>query len=291
MTKRAINFIVLTFGLSWILAIVFKLLGGRWNTELALIIAVIYMFCPLISVLILEKFFYHNQVKETCGINFGINIWFVIGWILPLFVSFASIPVAKLFPNVEISYSMETFFDRLKDTLSSQQLEQLKQQIESSPIGFITFGVIQSLFAGATINAVAAFGEEIGWRGFLYNELNKKFNFWQTAVITGFIWGLWHMALILQGHNYPKYPVLGSIWMIIFCILYSPIFNFIRKKSGSVIATSILHGTLNTTFGFSILFLKGGNELIVGVLGISGFVVLAIINIILFLLPKEILEK
>jgi membrane protease YdiL (CAAX protease family) len=290
MTKRAINFIVLTFGLSWVLAIGFKLLGGEWNTELALIIAVIYMFCPLISVLILEKFFYHNQIKETCGINFGINIWFVIGWILPLFVSFASIPVAKLFPNVEISYSMETLFDRLKDTLSSQQLEQLKQQIESSPISFITFGVIQSLFAGATINAVAAFGEEIGWRGFLYNELNKKFNFWQTALITGFIWGLWHMPLILQGHNYPKYPVLGSIWMIIFCVLYSPIFNFIRKKSGSVIATSILHGTINATFGFSILFLKGGNELIVGVLGVSGFIVLAIIDTILLLLPKEVLE-
>jgi membrane protease YdiL (CAAX protease family) len=291
MTKRAINFIVLTFGLSWILAIGFKLLGGEWNTELALIIAVIYMFCPLISVLILEKFFYHNQIKETCGINFKLNIWFVVGWMLPLIISFASIPIAKLFPNVEISYSMETLFDRLKDTLSSQQLEQLKQQIESSPISFITFGVIQSLFAGATINAVAAFGEEIGWRGFLYNELNKKFNFWQTAVITGFIWGLWHMPLILQGHNYPKYPVLGSIWMIIFCVLYSPIFNFIRKKSGSVIATSILHGTINATFGFSILFLKGGNELIVGVLGVSGFIVLAIIDTILLLLPKEVLEE
>jgi membrane protease YdiL (CAAX protease family) len=291
MTKRAINFIVLTFGLSWILAIGFKLLGGEWNTELALIIAVIYMFCPLISVLILEKFFYHNQIKETCGINFKLNIWFVVGWMLPLIISFASIPIAKLFPNVEISYSMETLFDRLKDTLSSQKLEQLKQQIESSPISFITFGVIQSLFAGATINAVAAFGEEIGWRGFLYNELNKKFNFWQTAVITGFIWGLWHMPLILQGHNYPKYPVLGSIWMIIFCVLYSPIFNFIRKKSGSVIATSILHGTINATFGFSILFLKGGNELIVGVLGVSGFIVLAIIDTILLLLPKEVLEE
>jgi membrane protease YdiL (CAAX protease family) len=290
MTKRAINFIVLTFGLSWVLAIGFKLLGGEWNTELALIIAVIYMFCPLISVLILEKFFYHNQIKETCGINFKLNIWFVVGWMLPLIISFASIPIAKLFPNVEISYSMETLFDRLKDTLSSQQLEQLKQQIESSPISFITFGVIQSLFAGATINAVAAFGEEIGWRGFLYNELNKKFNFWQTALITGFIWGLWHMPLILQGHNYPKYPVLGSIWMIIFCVLYSPIFNFIRKKSGSVIATSILHGTINATFGFSILFLKGGNELIVGVLGVSGFIVLAIIDTILLLLPKEVLE-
>ncbi len=291
MTKRSLQFIFLTFILSWSLAVGFKLLGGKWNTSFALVIATVYMFCPLFSVLILEKVFYHNQIRDTCGINFKFNIWFIVGWLLPLFISFSSIPVAKLFPNIEISYSMEGFIERIKDSLSNQEIQKLKQQIELSPSSFIFFGIIQSLVAGVTINAVVAFGEEIGWRGFLYNELKQKFNFWQVSIITGFIWGLWHLPLILQGLNYPKYPILGSVWMIIFCILYSPIFNFVRTKANSVIATSVLHGTINATYGFSILFLKGGNELLVGVLGVSGFVVLAIINIILLLLPKEFLES
>jgi len=291
MTKRSLQFIFLTFILSWSLAVGFKLLGGKWNTSFALVIATVYMFCPLFSVLILEKVFYHNQIRDTCGINFKFNIWFIVGWLLPLFISFSSIPVAKLFPNIEISYSMEGFIERIKDSLSNQEIQKLKQQIELSPSSFIFFGIIQSLVAGVTINAVVAFGEEIGWRGFLYNELKQKFNFWQVSIITGFIWGLWHLPLILQGLNYPKYPILGSVWMIIFCILYLPIFNFVRTKANSVIATSVLHGTINATYGFSILFLKGGNELLVGVLGVSGFVVLAIINIILLLLPKEFLES
>jgi len=291
MTKRSLQFIFLTFILSWSLAVGFKLLGGKWNTSFALVIATVYMFCPLFSVLILEKVFYHNQIRDTCGINFKFNIWFIVGWLLPLFISFSSIPVAKLFPNIEISYSMEGFIERIKDSLSNQEIQKLKQQIELSPSSFIFFGIIQSLVAGVTINAVVAFGEEIGWRGFLYNELKQKFNFWQVSIITGFIWGLWHLPLILQGLNYPKYPILGSVWMIIFCILYSPIFNFVRTKANSVVATSVLHGTINATYGFSILFLKGGNELLVGVLGVSGFVVLAIINIILLLLPKEFLES
>ncbi len=291
MTKRSLQFIFLTFVLSWSLAVGFKLLGGKWNTSFALVVATVYMFCPLFSVLILEKVFYHNQIRDTCGINFKFNIWFIVGWLLPLVISFSSIPVAKLFPNIEISYSMEGLFERIKDSLSNQEIQKLKQQIELSPSSFIFFGIIQSLVAGVTINAVVAFGEEIGWRGFLYNELKQKFNFWQVSIITGFIWGLWHLPVILQGHNYPKYPILGSIWMIIFCILYSPIFNFIRTKANSVIATSVLHGTINATYGFSILFLKGGNELLVGVLGVSGFIVLAIINIILLLLPKEFLES
>lgn len=283
MTKRSWQFIVLTFILSWSLAFGFKIFGGKWNSSFALVLAIIYMFCPMFAVLILEKFVYHQEIKYSCSINFNFNIWFVVGWFLPLIISFASLPIAKLFPGVEIVSSIDGFLERFKNTLSEQQLQQLKQQMQTLDFIPMMFWIIQALFAGATINAVAAFGEEIGWRGFLYNELKYKFNFWQLSLIIGFIWGLWHAPLILQGHNYPNFPEIGVLWMIIFCILYSPIFNFIRKKSNSIIATSILHGTLNATYGFSILFLKGGNELTVGVLGISGFIILLIVDIIIFL--------
>jgi len=206
--------------------------------------------------------------------------------ILPLIVSFASIAVARFFPGVEITNSIDGFLGRFKGQLTQQQIQQITKQLETFSFNPIFFWILQSLIAGATINALVAFGEEIGWRGFLYNEFKNNFNFWQNSIITGLIWGIWHAPLILQGHNYPNYPKLGVLWMIIFCILYSPIFNLIREKSNSVVATSILHGTLNATYGFSVLFLKGGNELTVGILGISGFIVLLIINTIIFLWKK-----
>ncbi|MFN3550930.1 MAG: CPBP family intramembrane glutamic endopeptidase [Endomicrobiia bacterium] len=283
MTKRSWQFVVLTFILSWSLALGFKIFGGKINSSLGLIVAIIYMLCPLFAVFILEKFVYRQKIKYSCGINFSFNIWFIIAWVLPLVISFASLPVAKMFPGVEIVSSFDGFLERFKNNFSQQQMQQLKQQMQKIEFVPMMFWILQALFFGITINAVFAFGEEIGWRGFLYNELNPKFNFLKISLITGFIWGLWHAPLILQGHNYPNFPKIGVIWMIIFCILYSPIFNFIRKKSNSVIATSILHGTLNATYGFSILFLKGGNELTVGILGLSGFIILLIVDIIIFL--------
>lgn len=286
MTQRAQQFLFLTFGLSWLLGILFYLFGGKWYTTSGVLVAVVYMFCPLVSVLIIEKILYRNSLKETCGVKFNFNIWFLVAWILPLVLSFASFGVASLFPGVEFSATMEGFFERLSKTLPEDQVQQMRQQLESFPVNPLLFWVMQSLLAGATINAIAAFGEEVGWRGFLYNELVKKYNFWQVSGLTGFIWGLWHAPLVLQGHNYPSNPVLGVVWMIIFCILYSPIFNFVREKSNSVLACSILHGTLNATYGFSVLFLKGGTEFTVGMLGIAGFIVLLIVDVIIYLIFK-----
>jgi hypothetical protein len=85
-----------------------------------------------------------------------------------------------------------------------------------------------------------------------------------------------------MGHNYPQHPVLGVFMMTIWCILLSPIFSFIRIKSGSVIAASILHGTMNGTFALSVLVVEGGSDLIIGVTGLSGFIVLIIINVLIY---------
>lgn len=102
------------------------------------------------------------------------------------------------------------------------------------------------------------------------------------SLIIGIIWGIWHAPIILMGHNYPKYPIAGVFMMIAFCILFAPIFTLIREKSGSVIAASIFHGGNNALGGTAIMLLKGGNELLIGLTGLSGFTVLFVINISIY---------
>lgn len=75
--------------------------------------------------------------------------------------------------------------------------------------------------------------------------------------------------------------------MIILTLLWSPLFSYILLKANSVIAAAIFHGSLNATAGLSLMFTKGGGELIIGVTGLAGFIVLAIINIILFLYERK----
>jgi membrane protease YdiL (CAAX protease family) len=70
--------------------------------------------------------------------------------------------------------------------------------------------------------------------------------------------------------------------MTIFTLLLSPIFGYVTLKARSVIAAAIAHGTLNGTAGIPLLVIAGGNDLTVGVTGLAGFVVLALVNLAIF---------
>jgi len=160
-------------------------------------------------------------------------------------------------------------------------MEQAKLQIESLPLHPFWLSIISALVAGITVNAIAGFGEELGWRGLMLREW-EGLGFWKCSFLIGFIWGIWHAPLILQGHNYPQHPILGVFLMVIWCMLLSPIFTLITLKSNSVIAASIMHGTINDSAGLSIMLIQGGNELVTGITGFAGMFVLAVINSILF---------
>jgi len=50
--KKTGLFIGITFSLSWFMAILFFALGGRWNTRSAMIVAIGYMFIPMVSAIL-----------------------------------------------------------------------------------------------------------------------------------------------------------------------------------------------------------------------------------------------
>lgn len=279
--RKALLFVVLTFLVSWCLVALFVALGGKWNTPAAMAIAIPYMFVPMIMAIITQKIVYREPVKEPLGISFKLNRWFLVAWLLPPGIAFAALGVSLLFPGVEYSPDMAGMFERLEATLTPEQLQQMKTQVAALPIHPIWIGLIQGLMAGITFNAVAGFGEELGWRGLLQKELGYL-GFWKSAMLIGVIWGIWHVPLVLQGHNYPEHPVAGVFMMIIWCVLLSPIFSYVRLRAKSVLAAAVMHGTLNATYGLSIVMIAGGNDLVVGVTGLAGFIVLLIINIGIF---------
>ena len=46
-------------------------------------------------------------------------------------------------------------------------------------------------------SCLSALGEEIGWRGLFVPELAKVTSYTKTSLISGAVWALWHMPLIL----------------------------------------------------------------------------------------------
>ena len=283
--KKAALFTGLTFFLSYLLVILYLVFGGRWVPPGSIIIGTAYMFMPMTAAIVVQKLIYKEPVKEPLGISFRLNRWFLAAWLLPPVIAFAALGVSLLFPGVEYSPEMAGMLERFKSVLPPEQLEQMRNQAAALPVHPIWIGLLQGLLAGITVNAVAGFGEELGWRGFLQRELGYL-GFWKSSALIGLIWGAWHAPIILQGHNYPQHPVAGVFMMIIFTLLLSPIFSYVRLKSGSVLAATVIHGSLNGTVGLSVMVIKGGNDLTVGVTGLAGFIVLFIVNAGIFIYDR-----
>ena len=282
--RKTSFFLLFCFSLSYTSAVLFYIMGGRLQDSSALIFLVFYMFIPTISAVTVLKVF--GELKgDSLGISFRFNKWFIVGWLLPVLIVFASLGLSSLLPGVEYSPSMEGLLERFKGIIPEDAVKELEASLKDLPIPAILFALLTGLASGISINSVVALGEEIGWRGFLYRELGSL-GFWKSSLSIGLIWGVWHTPIILQGFNYPQHPVEGVLLMTLFCILLSPIFNFIRFKSGSVLAAAIFHGTLNGVGGISIAFIKGGSDITVGVNGIIGLTFLAIMDVIMYLMDK-----
>lgn len=288
--NKASLFLILTFGISYIAAGVYKLAGGELRTTSGTVLSVAYMFIPMISVLIVEKLVHRARIKEPLLMSFRFNTWFLAAWLITPLMSFITIGVSVLFPDVVYSPEMTGIIERFLKDLNSTETGQARTALQQMPVHPIWIGLVQGLIAGITINAVAAFGEELGWRGFLVRQFSGM-NFVKASLIIGFIWGLWHAPLVLMGHNYPEHPVAGVFMMIAWCILLSPLFLYITIQSRSVIAASIMHGTLNGTAGLAILVIDGGNDLTVGLTGLAGFITVILILVLIFVYDTVITRK
>jgi membrane protease YdiL (CAAX protease family) len=279
--KKAFLFITLTFLISYLLGSLYFLFGGKWAVPGSLIVSIVYMFIPMTVTIFVQKIVFHNFIKEPLGVSFKINRWFLIAWLIPVIISFLTLGIDLLFPMVEFTPNMAGFFEKLKNTLTLEQIEIMRAQAVAFPIHPYWIQLIQALIAGITVNALAGFGEELGWRGLLQREF-AYLGFWKSSLLIGIIWGIWHAPIILQGHNYPQHPKIGVFMMIIFTLLLAPIFSYVRLKAKSVIAAAIIHGTLNATFALDLMVIKGGNGLTVGISGLAGFIALVFVNIGLF---------
>jgi len=282
--KKAMLFIGLTFSCSWLIAILFFVFGGQSYSPAFYVMGVTYMFVPMIMAIVVQKFIYKEPLKKPLGISFKLNRWFLVAWLLPPIITVAAIGVSLIFPGVEFATEPEVsrIFEHFKSIFPPERLQEIESQTSSLPLHPFWFALLTGLIAGITVNAVAGFGEELGWRGFLQREF-AYMGFWKSSAIIGVVWGIWHAPLVLYGLDYPQHPVAGVFLMTILCVLLAPIFSYVRLKANSVIAAAIIHGSFNGTYGLALVVVKGGSDLTVGVVGLAGFVVLAMINLGIFI--------
>lgn len=233
------------------------------------------MMLPLLAVVV-TQFIYKEPVLRGLGVSFKLNRWWFVGALLMPVLAMAILAVSLLMPGAYWNVESETV---------RMALDQMPAGM--GPWGMIAITLVSGIFAGATINALFAFGEEIGWRGFLVKEFEGK-NFMTLSLVSGVIWGFWHFPLILNGHNYPQHPVIGVFMMVLMCVALTPMFLYFRQKSGSVIVPAIMHGTFNAVVGVSNIFVTPANDLLIGGPGLAGIVVILLFDLLLYLYDRFI---
>ncbi len=218
----------------------------------------------------------------TLGWQWGNTRYEVLGYLLPIGYSTFTYSIAWLtglaaLNPVQTAAAFSRFF---------------RMGPLSRPVGVALY-FLDVATVGVIQNCATTLGEEIGWRGFLVPELAKRFSFTATAVLSGVIWAVWHVPIIVFG-NYN----VGTGWyglavvsanMIGLCF----VLTWLRLKSGSLWPGVVLHACSNHViqrFFDPMTAYSGRARYIVGEFGIGFTLVVAVLAAYFWMRRAEVAQ-
>ncbi|GAA2914752.1 membrane protease YdiL (CAAX protease family) [Microbacterium keratanolyticum] len=205
-------------------------------------------------------------------------VWLiVVGWLAPVVLIVLIVAVSALFGLAQPDFTFSAYAALLESATPART--------PLPPVEALVVAQLAMVPLGALINSVAAFGEEIGWRGWLLPAL-RPLGTWPALVLSGAIWGLWHAPIILLGYNFGRTDITGVLFMMGGCVAWGVFFGWLRLRSGSVWPAVVGHGALNAAAGLILLLQPIGTPFdlaIVGPLGVVSWGVLAVVALVLAL--------
>ncbi|MCH4532872.1 CPBP family intramembrane metalloprotease [Staphylococcus haemolyticus] len=278
MRRSLLTYIILVFVLTYSIEGLVYLIGGLQAFSL---IASLTMLFPAITAIIVWAIYYRDKkFWKFFGLRLGkIKYWFIHPLMMLLALIIIYLVSYMLNPNQFLNSTEQQ--DRMKDVFIF---------LPDVPLFInLLIPIILNLSIGILFSIIAYLGEELGWRAFMYPKLTN-IGVTKGLILGGFIWGLWHLPLILMGHNYPNHPILGNIMMILMCIPFGIILFYSYIKSGNIFVPAIMHGILNqfssTVTTFSIKESQF-NPLLYGSTGLVGIVIFSLIALFLIKTIKK----
>lgn len=272
---KSFVFLVLAFAISWSIVATGWFLGVSESPQLAIATMAAMMYGPSIAAVICAFAFEKGRRREALGLRFRANWWWLWAWAIAIVIAFGSSLMTVLAGQAEFVDIGASYIAAAR--AAAPELAASTDEVARTP-GLTWIILAQAALLGALINTpLLVISEELGWRGYLY-DLWRRFGFWRSTLAAGFFWGLWHApAIYLFGLNYPNNRLVGIPLFIAFCMLFSAPLTLVRDRGKSVIAAAILHGTSNAVGGVAALGLSQAVFPWNGVVGIGGFLVLALV--------------
>lgn len=237
---RIILYTLLSIILAWILVGIGVNMGMLSNQMSYTVILTIMMYIPTISML-LTRFITKQGFKQF---HFKPNI--KKNW--KTYLKGIGITWLLIYLGCVVYFIVNPDEFSLTGVLGSTDLSVL--------VLYLVFCTLVSPF----VNIIVTLGEEIGWRGYLQYELQYVVSKKLSLIITGVIWGFWHMPLIVLGYNYGTsyvgYPWLGIFLMTLFCIVESIWMGYLVMKTDTLFVGAIVHSIINAIASVGVMFLS-----------------------------------
>jgi uncharacterized protein len=154
----------------------------------------------------------------------------------------------------------------------------------ASPVTLFVVLLALTATIGTIIGALSAAGEEIGWRGYMLTRLIDA-GVPRPVLVSGLIWGLWHVPLILAGvYVAGSSPVVSAMLFMITATSFGFVFARMRLETGSIWPAIALHGAWNSiiqgAFDLVSMGIGAGATLWVGEAGILTALALVVAAVI-----------
>ncbi|NLO96745.1 MAG: CPBP family intramembrane metalloprotease [Peptococcaceae bacterium] len=279
--RRLVLFVLFSIVLGWICFFLIPLLDLSYGEGLSTAILAGAMFTPTISNLLTRLITKEGFQKLYLRPNLKGNLK---KYLLIFFAPTVLVYLSCVFYFLIFPHQFDPELTVLKEILAAGGSAGVPVQ------SLLMISILQSLLLGPVINIIPTLGEELGWRGYLLPKLREFFSDPVALVITGVIWGIWHAPVIAIGHNYgtdyPGYPWLGILAMIVFCVTLGIIEGYATIKLDSAVPAAMIHSTVNATAALPIYLAKSGYNPILGpaITGLVGGLPLMIVAVALLVI-------
>jgi membrane protease YdiL (CAAX protease family) len=277
-----VAYIVVAFGLAWLVALPLWLHDGLRN-PLAKVVLIVMMYTPAAAALIVVLTI---QRPRPASIPEYLGIWplrpvartlllCVAGILGGALVIIAGVFLAAALGVVRLDL---VHFSGFRDVI-----EQTTGRALPQPAAVLVVLQLVTVPFAAVFNGLLTIGEELGWRGWLLPSL-RPLGTWPALVISGAIWGLWHAPIILLGYNFDEPNLFGVAMMTGTAILLGTLIGWLRLRSASVWPAVFAHGAVNAAGGFIGLVAMAGapvDPVAAGPAGWATWIVMAVVIAVL----------
>jgi len=291
-----IVFVLVSMGLAWLVALPLWFMdqAGPGFTVLFQPIAAVMMYTPAVATLVVVFLLRSPRHERMRFLGMWPLrpakrvVWFMVGALFaPLVLVAAALGVSAALGWIQLDL---VHFSGFREAIETQLagLDAETAQLAAAtmpPLGLLVTIQVAAVPFGALVNSVLAFGEEVGWRGWLVPAL-RPLGVWPALLISGAVWGLWHTPLILLGYNFDRTDWTGVALMTVGSVFWGVFFGWVRLRTASVWPAVIGHGALNASAGLFLVLSASGADYdmaLVNPLGVSGWIVMAVLILILAL--------